>query len=114
VKLSAKSRWQRGGKPFAVFLMLLLWLGTFALTASPELHRVFHPDSKNPSHRCLITQIQHQPLLAGFAAPVAPVSSPSGLAVISPSEFQFVPVQDTRLSFSRGPPSFVSSFPVAG
>jgi hypothetical protein len=94
--------------------MLLLWLGTFALTASPELHRLFHADSKNADHRCLISQLQHHPLLAGFAAPVAPAAAPAGFAAACGFEFQFVPAQDSRLSLSRGPPSLVSSIPVAG
>jgi hypothetical protein len=94
--------------------MLLLWLGTFALAASPELHRLFHPDSNSPTHHCLITQLQQHPLYVGFAAPVEPVSLPPGLATASQPEFQFLPVQDVRLALSRGPPSFVSSSPVAG
>src|ERR1041385_87529 len=98
----------------AIALMVLLWLGTLGLKASPGLHRIFHPDAKSPSHNCVVTQLQHHLVLVGAAPAVAPLSAPDGLAAIRSREFQFLPVQDTRLSFSRGPPWLVSSFPVAG
>jgi hypothetical protein len=114
VKFLATARRKRGGGVLAVVVMLLLWLGTFALTASPDLHRLLHADSKNPSHHCLITQLQQQPLLAGFAAPVAPVSLAQGLAAALPSDAQFLRLQVRRLSPSRGPPVSVSSIQVGG
>jgi hypothetical protein len=114
VKLWTTSKRQRGVGLLAAGLMLLLWLGTLALATSPDLHRLFHTDAKNPNHQCLITQLQKHPLLAGFAPVVAPVVSPSGAAVICRPDFQILPATNCRLSPSRGPPSVISSFPVAG
>jgi len=84
--------------------MVLLWSGTFALTASPALHQLFHPDSQTQDHNCPITQLKQFSLLTG----VAPVVVPSELALVFASpllpEFQFVPTADLTLSPSRGPP----------
>jgi len=114
VRLWTTAKHQRRTGVFAVALMLVLWLAAFALTASPGLHRLLHADSKSPDHRCLITQLQQHPLYVGAAPIVAPVSSPAGLAFVSRPEFQYLPLQDSRLSPSRGPPILVSSFPVGG
>ena len=114
VKLWTTSKRQRAGAVFAVVLMLLLWLATFALAASPQLHRLLHADSKNPNHHCLITQLQQHPLLAGLAPVAAPVDSSSAITVNCRPDFQILPATNCRLSPSRGPPSVISSYPVAG
>src|SRR5258706_261762 len=114
VKFWTTSRRQRGVGVSAVALMLLLWLATFALASSPQLHRLLHADSTNPNHHCLVTQLQHHPLLVGLTPVVSPVVAPSGLAAICQPDFQFLPANDRRLSPSRGPPSVISSIPVVG
>jgi hypothetical protein len=115
VKFWSTSRHPRWGGRLAVAgLMLLLWLGTFALTVSPELHHLLHQDSQGPNHNCLITQIQQHPLLAGFAAITAPVPAPVAVAAACPAEVHFLPARDYRLSLSRAPPSLFSSPTVVG
>jgi hypothetical protein len=94
--------------------MLSLWLGTVALTVSPELHHLLHQDSQSPNHNCLITQIQQHPLLAGFAAVAALAPVPVVSALVSRPQIQFLPAGDYRVSRSRAPPFLLSSLTVAG
>jgi len=94
--------------------MLLLWVGTLALTVSPELHHLLHQDAQNPGHNCLITQIQQHPLLAGFAIITAPAPAPVAIAAVSRAEVQFLPACDYRLSPSRAPPVLFSYPTVVG
>lgn len=103
-----------GGRLAVVGLMLLLWVGTFALTVSPELHHLLHPDSQSPNHNCLITQLQQHPLLAGFATITAPVPAPVEVSTACTAEVQFLPAYDYRLSPSRAPPFLFSSPTVVG
>jgi hypothetical protein len=115
MKLWNTSRHPRWGGRFAVAaLMLLLWVGTFALTVSPELHHLLHPDSQAPNHNCLITQIQQHPVLAGFATITAPVPAPAEVPATGSAEVQFLPASDHRLSPSRAPPFLFSSPTVVG
>jgi hypothetical protein len=109
---SRHPRW--GGRLAVAGLMLLLWVGTFALTVSPELHRLLHQDAQGPNHNCLITQIQQHPLLAGFATIAAPVPARAEVAAVCRAEVQFVPACDYRLSPSRAPPFLFSSLTVVG
>ncbi len=109
----ASKRLRTVGVP-AVVLMLLLWLGTFALAASPQLHRLLHRDAQSVNHHCLITQLQQHPLWVGFAPAVAPVTAPSLAMPVCRADFQAFPPADLRLSPSRAPPISVSSIPVAG
>jgi hypothetical protein len=94
--------------------MLLLWVGTFALVVSPELHQLLHQDAQGPNHNCLITQIQQHPLLAGFTAISASVPASAAVAAACRAEVQFLPASDHRLSPSRAPPILFSSPLVAG
>src|SRR5204863_8121607 len=75
---STSKRYRMLGVP-AVGLMLLLWLGAFALTASPQLHRLFHRDAQSANHHCLVTQLQQHSLWASFSLAVAPVTPTLGL-----------------------------------
>ena len=109
---SKHPRW--GGRLAVAGLMLVLWLGTFALTVSPELHHFLHPDAQRPDHNCLITQIQQHPLLAGFATITAPAPVPVAVEMVWRAEVQFVPACDYRLSPSRAPPFLFSSPTVVG
>jgi hypothetical protein len=109
---SQRPKW--GGRLAVAGLMLLLWLGTFALTVSPELHHFIHRDSQGPDHNCLITQIQQHPLLAGFATITAPAPAPITVAGVCRAEVQYLPTSDHRLSPSRAPPFVFSSPTVVG
>ena len=92
--------------------MLGLWLVLFALTISPQLHRLLHEDADGADHHCLVTQIQHQPVLSGFVAAVLP-AAPVLETVCTPlADVRFVPAYDYRLSPSRAPPA-AFSFPCA-
>jgi hypothetical protein len=92
--------------------MLLLWLAVFALVVSPQLHEAFHKDSREASHNCLVTHVQHQSLLAGavsvafiLAAPMMEANCPSY------QDFLLPPTRDYLLIPSRDPPfTFVSSW----
>jgi|ERR1035441_3392396 hypothetical protein len=109
---SKHPRW--GGRVAVAGLMLLLWVGTFALMVSPELHHLLHQDSQGLNHNCLITQIQQHPLLAGFTITTAPTLGPVSVATVWRAEVQFLPTVDYRLSPSRAPPFFFSSPTVVG
>ena len=109
---SKHPRW--GGRRAVAGLMLGLWLGTFALMVSPELHQFLHPDAQSANHNCLITQIQQQPLLAGFAAFTVPAAALVAVAVAWSPEIRFLPTYDYRLPPSRAPPFFFSSPTVVG
>jgi hypothetical protein len=109
---SKHPRW--GGRLAVAGLMLSLWLGTFALMVSPELHQLFHPDAQGAEHNCLVTQIQHPPLLAGFAAITVPAAALVAVALAWSPEIQFLPAYDYRLSPSRAPPFCFSSPTVVG
>jgi len=84
--------------------MLLVWLGTTALAASPDLHRRFHADAQEPNHQCVVTQVHQQSLLwtPGVAiapAVLTPVCGPLPIADAgAPCE------ADHRFSPSRAPP----------
>jgi hypothetical protein len=110
--ISKHPRW--GGRLAAAGLMLSLWVGTFALMVSPELHRLLHQDSQGPNHNCLITQIQHHPLLGGFAIITAPTPAPVTVVAVWRAEVQFLPAVDYWLSPSRAPPILFSSPTVVG
>src|SRR5438046_10381187 len=66
-KLCMKFLWtterQRGPVSAVAALMLLLWLGTFALAALPQLHSLLHKDAQALHHTCLIHQLQQHSLL---------------------------------------------------
>ena len=99
------------GRFSAGCLMLVLWLGAFAVTASPDLHRLVHHDAQNPAHECWITQIQSG-MESGFVAAAAPAPVLVPITPVGIVEVQFIPAGDPNLSPSRGPPS-VSFFRLA-
>jgi hypothetical protein len=52
VKFWTASKPQRNaGRLAAVGLMLSLWLGTLALAAAPQLHRLLHNDAQDANHQ---------------------------------------------------------------
>ena len=95
-------------------LMLLLWLATLALVASPELHYLFHSKSQAADHNCLITQVQQHLLLAGFVVIAAPLPEPAACTSVHPVQVHFLPACDYRVSPSRAPPLLFSSSTVVG
>ena len=98
----------------AAGLMFVLWLGTAAVAASPDLHQWFHKDSHNASHECVVTLLSKSQLVAGA----------SGCFVLAlvPVLFGYLPITETaplsaidfRLAPSRAPPALILSSPVVG
>jgi hypothetical protein len=113
VKWLATSKHQQRGVRFAAGAVLLLWLVTFALGASPQLHRLLHPDADSSSHKCLITQIQQQSFAAGIHPPVAPPVPATETELVCSAEVRFLSARNYRLSPSRAPPA-VPTATVAG
>ncbi len=95
MKLLNISRRQRGqcGR-IAGVLMMFLWLATFALAASPQLHQLLHADASSANHSCLVTQVQRHPLLAGAEVIALPTAPALVITFVPHSESQFVPSDD--------------------
>jgi hypothetical protein len=109
-----RCRERRIGRILVVSLMLILWLGTAALAASPELHHRLHPDSKSPTHECLVTLLSKSHLLAGAAGSFILALIPVFFGLLLLAESSRCSVIDYRLSPSRAPPSGFSSSTVVG
>jgi hypothetical protein len=94
--------------------MLLLWLGLLGAAVSPQLHQLLHKDSQNPTHNCVVTQVQQQAFLGTCDRLV--VSDPvlTSIGFVPLAETRIFPTTDYRLSPSRAPPSLFSSSTVAG
>ena len=102
---ASPSRPGRLGRLAAAMVLLLLWLVTVAVVASPRLHGFLHADAQQANHACLITQLQHPTILAAVAAISAPPAPPTSGAVIECGSVQFPSSWDYRLSPCRAPPS---------
>ena len=96
------------------WLMLLVWLGIFALTTSPQLHQLLHRDAKSSTHQCVVTQVQQQLLVAGLVTFLAPLPAPSFPALSRRVDSPPLSSFDYRVSLSRGPPCGFSSTMVVG
>jgi hypothetical protein len=94
--------------------MLALWLGTFAVSASPQLHRLLHPDAQSASHQCVVTQVKDHLLLSASPPVTAPVPEFQSFVLACFSETNFPGERDYRLPPSRAPPSLFSSATVVG
>jgi len=94
--------------------MLVLWLGTFLLASSHELHRLLHPDAQSSSHHCVVTQVREHSILAVVPVAAIPQAPAAEIASLLPEQIPFVATSDYRVSPSRAPPSFFSSVAVAG
>ena len=101
---SSSKQPRNGGRFAAVFVMLLLWLGLWALEVSPDLHHFLHKDAQDPNHECLITQLQHHSVIAGFVPVAVPTVPADGKALVSPCKFHPFVSLDYRLSPGRAPP----------
>ena len=102
---NTSNRRRKLGRFAAVWLMLALWLGSFALTVSPELHRLLHHDSQSVKHECFVTQLSKGSAVSiQVAVPtLAPPWIELSLSFLSePGCFS---LSDYRLSPSRAPPS---------
>jgi len=100
-----KTKGQQGiPRILVVSLMLLLWLGTAALAASPELHHRLHKDSKNATHECFVTLLSKSQLLAGTVGNFMLALIPVFFCLLLISESSRFSVIDYRLSPSRAPP----------
>lgn len=106
MQLCCKTNSQRGiGKILAVSLMLVLWLGTTALAASPQLHHLLHKDSKSATHECLVTLLSKSQLLAGSAATFVLALVPIFFGLLLIAESSHFSIIEYRLSPSRAPPA---------
>ena len=106
VKLWKTSNRRRDlGKFAAVWLMLALWLGTFALTVSPELHRLLHHASQSVKHECFVTQLSKGSAVSVHVAVPALAPPRIELTLSYLSEPRCFSLSDYRLSPSRAPPS---------
>src|SRR5216684_1061348 len=92
-----KCRERRIGRILVVSLMLLLWLGTAALAASPELHHRLHKDSRSLTHECFVTLLSKSQLLAGTAGNFILALSPVFFGLLLISESSRFSVIDYRL-----------------
>jgi hypothetical protein len=115
VHLGLKRNSERGiGTTLVAGLMLVLWLGTVAFAASPQLHHWLHSDSKSATHECPVTLLSKSQLLAGGIATFILALIPIFFGRLPATDsFQFLAI-DYRLSPSRAPPAFLSSITVAG
>jgi hypothetical protein len=100
----AQNQPARVGQRVVAALMLLLWLGIFSFAACPQLHHLLHSDSHQAGHQCLVTQIQHQPLLAGLAHFLVPTPSCFEVPLVHCTDALFLSSSDYRISPSRAPP----------
>ncbi len=94
--------------------MLLLWLVTFALAASPDLHHLLHQDAQGPTHSCVVTQVQQHSVLSGFVPVIVPAAPSLCLGLLGNDDSQFLHSCDYRFSPSRAPPAFIPPTTVAG
>ena len=94
--------------------MLALWLGTLALTVSPELHRLLHQDSQSLNHECFVTQLSKASSVSIHVA--VPTLAPPWieLSLSFLSEPGCFALSDYRLSPSRAPPAVISSTTIVG
>ena len=114
------TRWTKSGvrrnlaSCAAALVMLLLWLASFAIAASPQLHRLIHNDAQDATHRCVATMISQQSVMAG--TPVSGVVPPVSFVIRSScfADFQFLPSFDYVINDGRAPPSSFSSTTVVG
>src|SRR5205823_5253069 len=98
VNVWATTRRQTVAGQIASALMLLLWFGLLATAASPSLHRVLHKDAQNPTHNCVVTQVQQQLLLSGFQHLAAAPPSLPDIATAPLLHLEFPQSTDLRLS----------------
>jgi len=85
-------------------LLLVSWLFTTAMAASPALHEFFHHDAGSPGHSCAVTLFTHGQFLTTDAVPVLAVLVLLFLfcvPLLTSAEFSSV---DLRLGFGRAPP----------
>jgi hypothetical protein len=106
VQLCWKTNGPRGiGRILIVSLMLVLWLGTTALAASPQLHHLLHKDSKSAAHECLVTLLSKSQLLAGGEVTVVVALLPFFFGLLLIAESSRFSISEYRLSPSRAPPA---------
>jgi hypothetical protein len=104
VKLEVMFSRRRAVSSAVVAFMLLLWLATAVLAASPQLHRLLHSDASASNHECVVTLVQQHVLLwqSGAVTPAPAVEASAGLLFIAPDGRS--QADDPRISPSRAPP----------
>src|SRR5216683_191494 len=76
----------RVGRVLVATLMAGLLLGTLAMSAAPQLHRLLHQDANTLNHHCLVTQLNEHPVLVGCATVLAP-PPPISYSLICSADF---------------------------
>jgi len=94
--------------------MLVLWLATYAISVSPQLHHFLHRDAQNINHQCQITQIKQHSFVHASSKISVPRPMEAILWSVRGTEVQFRPSFDYRLSPSRAPPAVDSSSTLVG
>jgi hypothetical protein len=106
VSFSDTARQPHGkGKFAASCLMLLLWVGSLAISFSPELHQLLHKDAKSANHECVVKQLSSGSILAGAAPVTAPLQPAVGVEISASGGSQIFSSLDYRFSPSRAPPA---------
>jgi hypothetical protein len=114
VNLSVIAPYRRLVRSLAALGMLGLWLITFAVAASPQLHRLVHSDAQGPLHQCVATQVGGHSLLLVCTQVTVPSPTFSPVTLPTQTPVQSFGAREFRLSPSRAPPLFFSSSTVAG
>jgi hypothetical protein len=94
--------------------MLVLWLLTCAVAASPQLHSLLHKDAQTPQHYCLFTQLSQHSVTASIGFVLAPHAALIAVSGVRLSEFEVLPSFDFVVSDGRAPPFSFSSTAVVG
>jgi hypothetical protein len=102
------------GKAAGFVLMLLLWLASFAASASPQVHHWIHDDADAPGHDCFVTRLHEQSPWLDAAPPAVVVPMRPGLTPEArPASPAFSPSRGL-LPPGRGPPALPASPQVPG
>jgi hypothetical protein len=92
------------GKIALAAFLIVTFLASLLLAASPSLHEKLHPNASEASHQCVITTFQQHQLLASNPTPIL-VELNSGFALLCPiTEFIAPDETNFRFSASRAPP----------
>jgi hypothetical protein len=96
-------RRHKPGRVLLTCLILVVWLATCLLSASPYLHQLLHKDSQNGTHDCAVTLIGKGTFIAHLPSDVTPLVAVSFNFVLSNTSTIHIS-GDVQLPASCGPP----------
>jgi hypothetical protein len=96
--------WPDGPRLVAAACVCVLWLATLAVGASPQLHHLFHQDSDNQEHDCIIAHLSKGQVLAAAMLDLPVVANPVGLDSSPLPHPLPIAFADYRVAPSRAPP----------